>query len=216
MDGSNLVAKNLGPSGSTSPGAQCARHNAPVNTSERNEDPGWFSPKSFLWMLVPVVGMRLALRQADNPLRLLRAIFTSFAMAIGFIGLVVLFLNAGEPTTAEGGSPIIVAAGVAGFGVSSLLAPRVLARPLDCSSTTALVESFRTRFFLRVAFAESAALVGFVGFFLALQWWMYPLGASFAALGFVRLAPTRRNLHQDQQTLNAAGCEVDLLRALTG
>jgi hypothetical protein len=99
-------------------------------------------------------------------------------------------------------------------GVLSLVVSRLFERPLDCSDEAALLVGYRTRFFLRVAVAEAPALVGFVGSFLSGEAWMYPLGALFAAVGFVRLAPTRRNLERDQEELNQRGCGLSLTNLL--
>jgi hypothetical protein len=41
---------------------------------------------------------------------------------------------------------------------------------------------------------------------------MYLIGAAFAAVGFIRLAPARRNLERDQELLNLQGCG----RSVTG
>lgn len=68
---------------------------------------------------------------------------------------------------------------------------------------------------LFTAFANAAALVGFVGFFLADTWWLYPLGAAFAVVGFVRLAPTQSNIQRDQEALNLSGCGQSLIQVLT-
>ena len=177
-------------------------------------DPGWFSAKSFLWTFVPGLGVRRAQQEVDNALQMLRLLFTSFAMALFFIGVVVVVLSSGT-SAAEATSVGPIATSVVGCGMFSLFIPRFVERPLDCSSPQALVVSYRTRFFLRIAFADAAALVGFVGFFLADAWWLYPLGVAFALVGFARLAPTRANLARDQEELNLAGCGHSLVHVLT-
>ena len=92
---------------------------------------------------------------------------------------------------------------------------RVVEKPLDCSDDRRLAESYRTRFFLRIAFAESAALFGFVGFFTASEWWVYPGGVAIAFAWFARAAPTRTRLQQDQEHLSEQGCFRALVPALT-
>ena len=180
----------------------------------RDQDPGWFSSKSLLWAFVPVVGLRRAQQETENPLQQLRLVFTAFAVAIVLIGLVVLALAAGSATQ-ESVSPGVVASGVSLYGLLSLFLPAAIVRPLDCSSRDALASSYRTRFFLLLAFAESAALLGFVGFFLTYEWWLYLVGGFFAAVGFARLAPTRRHLQREQEGLVAHGCGISLIDALT-
>ena len=164
-------------------------------------------------MFVPVVGVHRAQR-GQNALEILRALFTAFALALVLIGFVVAFLAAGSSQRNAMSAPAVAVA-VAVFGVASLFVPRILERPLDCSTPAALVTSYRTRFFLRLAFADSAALVGFVGFLLTDEWWLYPLGGCFSLLGFMGLAPTRRNLERDQEALNLSGCGHALTSALT-
>lgn len=179
-----------------------------------HEDPGWFSSTSLLTIFVPWVGLRRAQKDGANALEMLRQLFTAFAVALLLIGVVVLFLASGD-SSENAMSPGIVAAGVAGYGVISLFIPRLVERPLDCTDAEALLVSYRTRFFLRIALADAAALVGFAGSFLAETWWLYPLGASFALAGFVRLAPTRANLQRDQDALNLSGCGLSLVDVLT-
>jgi MFS family permease len=168
-----------------------------------------------LWALVPVVGMRRAQRAGEtNGLQVLRQLFISFVTALVLFGLVVS-MTAGDSTDKTGGpSSSVVTAVVVGYGIVSLIAPRLLERPLDCTSDADLLSGYRTRFFLRIAFAEAAALIGFVGAFLSGEPWMYALGAAFTAIGFARLAPSRRNLCNDQEALNLQGCGRSLTRLL--
>jgi hypothetical protein len=176
------------------------------------EDPGWFT-KSMLWALVPGFGIQRAMASPDgSALLLLRAMFTSVVMTLVAFGVVLALIAGGmEP---DGTSTSVVAAGVAMIGALSLVLPRVVEQPLDCSSEGALVGGYRTRFFLRVAFAEAAALAGFVGAFLTGEAWMYLVGMPFTAVGFVRLAPTTRNIDRDQDALNQQGCGLSLMHLM--
>lgn len=179
-------------------------------------DPGWRPAISgALRGLVPGWGMRSRRRQpatADG-LLILRGLYLSFVCAIGLIGVVVAILEGEEGirgSVAERPAALVVLA----VGVASLLAPRLLARPLSCESETALAGAYRQRFFLRIAFAEAAALVGFTGFIASGAGWIYLLGASFTAVGFARLAPTVRHLDQDRDDLRRRGCSLSLTVAL--
>lgn len=180
----------------------------------RDSDPGWFSSRSLLTLLIPWLGLQRAQKDGASSLEMLRHLFTAFAAALFLIGIVVLFLAPGGSGDDDVMSAGVVAIGVAGYGVISLFMPRLLERPLDCTDPQALLASYRSRFFLRIAFADAAALIGFVGFFLADAWWLYPLGGAFAAIGFARLAPTRRNLERDQEGLHLAGCGESIIRVL--
>ncbi|HEY8093578.1 MAG TPA: hypothetical protein VID93_07330, partial [Acidimicrobiales bacterium] len=70
------------------------------------------------------------------------------------------------------------------------------------------------RFFLGVALAEIGALVGFVGFITTGKPALYPLGVTFTAIGFVRVAPTASHLDRDQRSLSERGIRLNLLAAL--
>ena len=107
-----------------------------------------------------------------------------------------------------------IAAGLLVVAASGILIEPLVERPLPCTDDRGLAGSYRARFFLRMAFAESAALFGFVGFFLTYAWWPYPIGAVMAALGFARAAPSRRNLERDQQDLVHRQCARSLVGAL--
>jgi cbb3-type cytochrome oxidase subunit 3 len=135
-------------------------------------------------------------------------------MSLVLIGVVVIALTGNGTAEPDRLAASVVAAGVVAYGVLSLFAPRLIERPLDCSDESALVTGYRTRLFLRIAFAHAAALVGFVGFFLSGEAWMYPLGAIFALVGYVSLAPSRRNLERDQEELNQQGCGLSLTGVL--
>lgn len=181
-----------------------------------HDDPGWsLSWRSFLWLLVPGVGIKRASAspgaQADG-LALLRQVFLSFCVAIVLFGVVLAFIHSdseplSDPST-EGAAGLLAMA-----AVGMLIEPR-LEKPLNCDDDPSLAASYRTRFFLRIAFSEAAALFGFVGFFLTYAWWPYPVGAAMTAIGFIRAAPSRRNLTRDQDDLIQRQCGRSLVGAL--
>ena len=90
-------------------------------------------------------------------------------------------------------------------------------KPLDCASDTALAGAYRTRFFLRIALAESVGLFGFTFAFIGGGKWLYYAGAAFTLFRFwTHAAPTRSALVRDQEDLNASGCGRSLVAALRG
>lgn len=182
----------------------------------RDDDPGWPVSPRLLLSLIPGIGLAFHLRGRGTKQRdglvTLREIFISFSVAIVLIGVWMAFLY---PSTRSDGDPQVgLALGLAGAGALSVLGGSWGEHPLDCADERRLAGSYRTRFFLRVAFSEAAALFGFVGFFLADTWWSYPVGASITALGFARAAPTAAKLRRDQQRLAEKGCCQSLVRAL--
>lgn len=172
-----------------------------------DDDPGWpLSPM----LLVPGLGVRLAQRRAaGDGLVLLRLVFVMFVFALVMFGVVLLFVD-----LSEGSSVGLFAAVVVADGTGSTIVASMHRRPLDCSSEAALADSYRTRFFLRIALAESAALLGFVGVFLTGARWLYLLAVMFTAVGFARAAPTRRALQREGDELAMLGCGRSLVAAL--
>ena len=60
-----------------------------------DDDPPWFTASTFITVLVPTLAIRRAQDGRSSPLEGLRLVFTSFAVAIVLIGVVVLVLAAG-------------------------------------------------------------------------------------------------------------------------
>lgn len=178
-------------------------------------DPGWRPAFRGSWRFFLPWLLPLTARKAGNdPLVMLRSLFLSFSATLVLIGVVVVVLDNGAPEDAGGMPTAVGAAMVCLVGVAGWLGVRLVERPLDCSGDVALHRSYRTRFFFRLALAESAALTGFVAFFVTGDLAMYPLGLAFTAVGFVGLAPTAGNLGRDQQDLTTAGCARSLIAAL--
>jgi hypothetical protein len=178
-------------------------------------DPGWGGFLPGLLALVPG-GLQYLQRRSGpsgrNPLVMLCGMFTAFAFALVMVGVVVVLVAgdlSDDPLPAAA-----VAVGVAAVGAFSLVAARFVDRPLDCSSDLALVGTYRTRFFLRLMFADTAALIGFVGVIMCDEAWIYAVGLPFAAVGFLRAAPSRGNIERDQEVFTSAGCGRSLSAAL--
>lgn len=173
-----------------------------------DDDPGWFTLADVLVSFVPGLGLIRAMRGKRHFLQQLRTTFSAFASAVVMIGFVAVFA---APEVTDSATPAAgVAMGVAAIGVGTLFVPGVVQVPLNGSSPSALLGSYRARFFVHLAYAEAAALLGFIGVFMTGQWWIYLLGAVFTFLGFLRLAPTEPNLRRDQEELNEAGCGLSL------
>jgi hypothetical protein len=178
-----------------------------------DDDPGWGEA---LMAAVPVYG-RIAIgrraRERPDGLILMRQLFVSFCSAVLLFGIVLAVIG---PTQRAGGP----AAGPAGIllvvGAGSVVVGTRLERPLDGAGDATVLASYRTRFFVRIATSEVAALLGFVGFFTTGVWWVYPVSACITFAGFARAAPSVANLRRDQEQLYEQGSQVVLVRALCG
>jgi F0F1-type ATP synthase membrane subunit c/vacuolar-type H+-ATPase subunit K len=174
-----------------------------------SRDPGWPSIGVLLTLLIPWRMPREA-RRARDGLFSLRMVFISFFNAIILIGVVILVMDLDADGTPW---PWLVALGAA--AVASIVVTQVADRPLDCTSPATLASSYRTRFFLRLAFAEGVALLGFVFSFTSQNAWVYLPAAAFTLYRFSTVAaPTQRALVADQRALKARGCQLSLVAAL--
>ncbi len=181
------------------------------------DDPGWpISWRIFLWALIPSMGLHRqrqgAVRGDVDGLVVLRQLFLSFCLTIVAVGVVLAVLYPGSEPPTDPPTGAVVALLLVG-ALSSVVGPRI-ERPLSCEDDAQLADSYRKRFFLRLAFSEVAALLGFVGFFLIYAWWPYVIGAAITALGFWRATPTSARLARDQDVLAAQGCQRSLISAL--
>lgn len=180
------------------------------DTGERwDEDPGW--PLGWRVLILIVPGMlQHQIRQArGDGLLMLRNVFASFVLAIVMFGVVLIFI----PVPLQV-SPWPWLFAVLVIAAVSITASKVFERPLDCTSDASLAGSYRTRFFLRIAFAEAIALFAFVFYFLTGPLWIYYVGAAIALARMLPQAPTSAALVRDQDDLTARGCSRSLVSAL--
>ena len=141
----------------------------------------------------------------------LRQVFIAFVLAIAMFQFVLTFLAVGDDA-----KPALALAALAVGAVSCFVVGPKVERPLDVQSAKTLAASYQTRFFVRVACSEAAALFAFVAFFVANVRWVYPIGALISYAGFFRAAPTRGHLSEDQAELRRRGSSLSLVAALRG
>jgi F0F1-type ATP synthase membrane subunit c/vacuolar-type H+-ATPase subunit K len=174
---------------------------------EWGEDPGW---RPSLIGLIPYVGFFLRRRKHDDPITTLRLLYLVFITALATYGFVLSFI---APFRSEHDG-LGWAIAIGGLALVNLALVRQVERPLSCESEAALGGSYRTRLFVRLAFAESTALFGFVGAFLINGNWIYFFAVLCSAPAFIRLAPTKAAFIRDQDELTARGCNNSLVAAL--
>jgi len=174
---------------------------------EWGEDPGWRLRWSSVVVLIPFTSRFYLRRAGSDPLVNLRSVYLSFPGSLILFGLVIPFVVPfrGDLATLPWALALVAIA-----VVESVL-PRIFERPMPCDS---LAGYFRTRMFLRLAFANSIALFGFVFAFTAMSGWLYYLGLALSIPGHVRAAPTKAALIREQDDLTARGCNKSLVAAL--
>ena len=156
-------------------------------------------------------------RGNGSGVRVFWSLLVSFTSAVFFIGLAlgiaikdkVLRKDHVVPM-----SPELVALGIVVIGIACLIAARLLERPLDGTDGPSLLASFRRRFFLWVAVGEVPLFIGMAAVAATHRFWIYLVGAVFAVVGYVRIAPTTRRLAHDQAQLDRSGASVSLLNVL--
>lgn len=148
-------------------------------------------------------------------LGLTQRVFVWFCVATVLMGIVVLILDSGGVLERSGVPAGAVAAGVATMGLVCLVGGRIGVPRLDGSNPSRLAESYRSRFFARLAFSETPALLGF-GAFLLLggEAWVYAIGLAASLASFAVAAPTRASVRRDQENLAASGSNLDLVDLL--
>jgi F0F1-type ATP synthase membrane subunit c/vacuolar-type H+-ATPase subunit K len=178
-----------------------------------HDDPGW--PKWWNQLRLLLIPTRSSLASVSDGLVLLRGLFLRFCYAIALIGVVRVILGDLSKGDSKPGLALVV---VVAAGVGCLVVQSFVGAPLDCTSDDKLASSYRSRFFLRVAFSEAPAMIGFAVSISFGPLWIYFVGASFAAVGFIRVAPSKAHLAADQRKLSLARCGrrlVPALRAMT-
>jgi hypothetical protein len=171
-------------------------------------DPGWPRLPNLLLLFVPQIGIRRVMQSGDALLGL-RAVMLSFTLAIVAFGIVLGFLDLPNGPV----QPWVIV--LAGIALVSTVGDRLVERPLDTTSEASLAQTYRSRFFLRIAFAEAVALFGFVFSFIGGPRWIYYPAAVFTLVVFwTRIAPTRGALAREQSQLRAFGCRWSLVTAL--
>jgi hypothetical protein len=125
----------------------------------------------------------------------LRTIFLAFVSTLFILWFVLSFIAPfGSGFDGPPGTWAVLV--VAFWAGGQIFATTVLRRPLPPDSPQALSAAYRTRFFLVIALSESAALMAFVGVFVAGEGWVYLIGLGLALLGMSRVAPTAASLER--------------------
>lgn len=163
-----------------------------------------------LLFLTPGYLATAARRGEQDGLALTRQVWLAFFLALPLVGIVAL-LVAVEPTTSA--TPWVLGLAVA---TVVLLAAEgwALARPLNCEDRSGLATSYRSRFFLAMAFSDAIALQAFATAMVTGRAWIFWGFYPFALIGQLRDAPTPAKIAADQERLRDRGCQLSLVGAL--
>ncbi len=174
-------------------------------------DPGWSGVwPSALWGFIPMIGLH-RVRRARG-IESLRSIFVSYIAGVVLFGIPLAFVarhSSSDATTTACIGAVFVA------GVVSIAAVTMFQRrPLDASSPARLADTYRSNFFLKLAFAEFIALVGFTLTFVSGRFVVYPVAVALSLVAFAVAAPTRADITRRQHEIGVSGSPLDLLQVL--
>jgi len=91
---------------------------------------------------------------------------------------------------------------------------QVRSRKVDITSPQKLTASFMSKMFIGIGYAESAALVAFVGAFVMSTLWIYFVGLASSTLNLALVAPSKREITRRQEQIAAQGSPLSLGQAL--
>jgi membrane associated rhomboid family serine protease len=185
-----------------------------MSASDDDDDLRWsLTPRMLLFLLIPgylSFSRRKGARQQD-PLEAFRQLWMTFAVAMVLYGVVIVFA---VPSSVQHRAALGVIAVAIVTAVSLLAAEALCRQPLDGSDPGKLLASYRTRLFVRVAFANVITFAAFAVTFVLSQRWVYWLFLPFGLFELWRGAPTKGHLRQEQEKLYLDGSSLSLVRAL--
>src|ERR1700730_12768968 len=174
-------------------------------------DPGWSGVwPSALWGFIPMIGLHRVRR--GRGIEPLRSVFVSYMTGVVLFGVPLAFvaLHHGSSATTTVCIGAVLAAGVMSIAAINMFQRR----PRDVSSPATLADTYRSNFFLKVAFAEFIALVGFTLTFVSGSYVLYPIAVALSLLAFAVAAPTRADVTGRQDEIRLVGSSLDLLQVL--
>lgn len=178
----------------------------------RAVDPGWGQAiRKVPVALLPTRGMRLAVSSRDG-LTVMRIAWITFTFVMVLIGAAVVAIDQALPGGGTDGrvvGAVVLIAGVFSQVASTKFVPDVEGTTMPAARGTA-----QRAFFVRVAFAQPSALLGFLGFAISGNVAIYLLGFVVGLTGMFDAAPTTGWIEKGQAQLKASGSDVELLAAL--
>lgn len=183
--------------------------------AKRATDPGWGPAlRALPVMLIPVLGMKRVQRHGSG-LFVMRIIWIAFCNALTFIWVPVVLIRAnGGIDAAFSTTPVLVV--TATIGVFAQLVGFRYSPSYDFSAPALFATSFQRAFFIRLAFAEVAGLVGFVGFVLSGSVLPYAVGYVLSLAGMIDAAPKASRFAAAQYEADSAGARIDVVGVLDG
>lgn len=181
----------------------------------RSVDPGWGAAlRKAPLALLPTRGVRMAAGGATDGLTVMRIAWIVFTAVMVVIGVVVIAIDQGLPGGGVDGRTVAVIVG--GLAVFAQLVAVKFVPEITGSTMPAVRATAQRAFFVRMAFAQPAPLLGFLGFVTSGNAAVYVVGFVVGLAGMWDAAPNARWIGVGQRQLQASGSDVELLAALVG
>ena len=179
------------------------------------EDPGWAGAWAGWSVVVPQYGFARLRRRREageiTTLTMVRQAFVGLLLLLALTTGMCLFVTLSSDGVPNTGAVVAVVV-VAAMGTVVF---RLIEHPLTCASEATLADSYRRRFFLRMASANSAVLLTFVAGVYSGASWTIAFAAVFALIGYTRAIPSVKAIvREDEALATGGGCRWSLLRAL--
>ncbi len=160
---------------------------------------------------------RLRQRGEADALTLIRNIVLSLVLALFLFWYVLTFFDPRAEGSVDWALALLAVLGVV---LHLTIRPVAIQRMVAANDEESLLSTYRTGMFLGVGASELVALAGWVGIALTGREWLYPIGLSFALVGFWRVAPSQRVFAHCDELLLAQGKTIRMTeawrRAVTG
>jgi hypothetical protein len=179
-----------------------------------SRDPGRPVSSLFAGLLIfPLRGRAKAAAKSQPQLTVLRILFLAFAGALPLYWFVLSFVL-GKPRHGHTQAAVPFAAGVAVLGAVALMVSSRLSRRVIEADRSQALTTYRSMFFLRVAYVEAVPLFAFAGTFVTHSPWLFPLALACSVPAFLVLAPSARNLQRIDEARRLRGAAGSIYEEL--
>ncbi len=179
-----------------------------------SRDPGWPMSSLFAGLLIfPLMGRAKTVAKSQPQLTILRILFLAFTGALALYWFVLSFILQ-DPGHGRTLTAAPFAAGVAGLGAVAYMVSSSMARRVIVADQPPIATTYRSVFFLRVAYVEAVPLFAGAATFVTHSPWLFPLALACSVPAFVALAPSARNLQRIDEARRLHGAAGSIYEEL--
>jgi len=182
------------------------------------DDPGWGDAwRGLPFVFTPRFFLRRAQANGEVPILILRRVYVSFAVFPILMGVLSVFITSDPRPGSDSEVPdLVFVVGTIAIAVASYLfvTTRAEKQLAAAARVDLLPGTYRSAFFLAMAFANTTPLISFVISFNAHEALFFALGVAGSVPLFARFAPTTAHLRQIDEDARTNGATTSLRGAL--